>query len=329
MVAAIAVLWLAQAASAVSPPARAVAPLPGNKPCAYPDAAREALVSGSVVYRASITPAGAVDSVNVLAVPIPDLGFEDAVRACIAEWRFEPVPNGPDSRTYVGAVRFALVPDQEAAVRSLLAQLAAAWNTGDTGALEKLEARGDDLPGLSQDEPFLAALVGAAKDTDECHMELEPSLGYMRFLAHELVQVKQPFACVAPSANSEAPESVTLELGVGRSSRGWRFVDLSRADAVWNLTRRAGRDVPEPRVLKRVEARYPPIAREVRAQGPVVLECVVTPEGKVVQIRVLKGYPLLDQAALDALRQWEFEPTIVNGRPVPVIVTVTMAFKLP
>jgi protein TonB len=60
----------------------------------------------------------------------------------------------------------------------------------------------------------------------------------------------------------------------------------------------------------------------------VILDCLVTPEGKVTEIRVLRGIPLLDAAAIDAVRQWEYTPTLIDGKPVPVIMTVTVNFRL-
>jgi protein TonB len=60
----------------------------------------------------------------------------------------------------------------------------------------------------------------------------------------------------------------------------------------------------------------------------VILECTLGPDGRIVDIRVLRGVPLLDQAALEAVRRWEYEPTLLDGQPVPVIMTVTVNFKL-
>lgn len=60
----------------------------------------------------------------------------------------------------------------------------------------------------------------------------------------------------------------------------------------------------------------------------VVLECTLTPEGRVANARVLRGHPLLDGAALHAVTQWVFTPTLLNGVPVPVIMTVTVKFEL-
>ena len=60
----------------------------------------------------------------------------------------------------------------------------------------------------------------------------------------------------------------------------------------------------------------------------VILECVISPEGKVTSVRVLRGIPVLDEAAMKAVRQWEYTPTILYGQPVPVIMTVTVNFRL-
>jgi protein TonB len=60
----------------------------------------------------------------------------------------------------------------------------------------------------------------------------------------------------------------------------------------------------------------------------VILECTISGEGKVTDVKVLRGIPLLDSAAQDAVRQWEFTPTLLNGVPVPVIMTVTVNFSL-
>jgi TonB family protein len=89
-----------------------------------------------------------------------------------------------------------------------------------------------------------------------------------------------------------------------------------------------GGDIPEPRKTRHVNPVYPRTAVESRVQGVVVLECTISPKGKVVEVRTLRGVPLLTEAAVEAVRQWEYTPTVLNGAPVPVIMTVTVNFKL-
>jgi protein TonB len=60
----------------------------------------------------------------------------------------------------------------------------------------------------------------------------------------------------------------------------------------------------------------------------VIIEATIGGDGKVIDAKVLRSVPMLDEAALDAVRQWEFTPTLLNGAPVPIVMTVTVNFKL-
>ena len=59
----------------------------------------------------------------------------------------------------------------------------------------------------------------------------------------------------------------------------------------------------------------------------MTIEATIGPDGKVGDAKVVRSIPMLDQAALDAVRQWEYTPTLLNGKPVPVVVTVTINFS--
>jgi protein TonB len=91
---------------------------------------------------------------------------------------------------------------------------------------------------------------------------------------------------------------------------------------------RVGGEIKEPRKIRNVPPVYPQIAKEARVQGVVILEATIGREGNVTDVKVLRAIPLLDQAAIDAVRQWVYAPTLLNGEPVPVIMTVTVNFKL-
>ena len=80
--------------------------------------------------------------------------------------------------------------------------------------------------------------------------------------------------------------------------------------------------------LKDARPVYPAIAQSARVQGVVIIEATIGPDGRVQDAKVLRSIPLLDAAALDAVRQWQFSPTLLNGVPVPVIMTVTVNFTL-
>ena len=71
---------------------------------------------------------------------------------------------------------------------------------------------------------------------------------------------------------------------------------------------------------------YPEIARTARVSAVVVLECTIDPTGHVADVRVVRGHPLFDEAALSAVRQWRYTATLLNGVPVPLLMTVTVRF---
>ena len=91
---------------------------------------------------------------------------------------------------------------------------------------------------------------------------------------------------------------------------------------------RAAGDVKPPRLVKRIEPDYPALAREARIEGIVILEATTDVYGRVVSVRVLRPVPWLDEAAVAAVRQWVYEPLMLNGRPRPVTFTVTVRFVL-
>ena len=73
---------------------------------------------------------------------------------------------------------------------------------------------------------------------------------------------------------------------------------------------------------------YPAIALAARVQGVVIIQATIGVDGQVVDATVLRSVPLLDEAALDAVRQWRYTPTRLNGEPVAVVMTVTVNFQL-
>jgi protein TonB len=91
---------------------------------------------------------------------------------------------------------------------------------------------------------------------------------------------------------------------------------------------RVGGNIKQPTKVHDVKPIYPPIAQSARVQGVVIIEATIGPDGRVKEAKVLRSIPLLDQAALDAVKQWQFTPTLLNGVPVPVIMTVTVNFTL-
>jgi len=91
---------------------------------------------------------------------------------------------------------------------------------------------------------------------------------------------------------------------------------------------RVGGNIKPPTKTRDVRPIYPADAQAAGVTGVVIIETTIDPAGRVSDAKVLRSIPILDQAAIDAVRQWEFEPTLLNGAPVPVIMTVTVNFTL-
>jgi TonB family protein len=91
---------------------------------------------------------------------------------------------------------------------------------------------------------------------------------------------------------------------------------------------RTGGRIREPRKLRHVAPVYPPLALVSHTQGRVVLDCVIDEDGRVSSVTVLRGHPLLESAAVEAVRQWRYTPTLLNGVRVSVLLTVTVDFTL-
>jgi TonB family protein len=164
----------------------------------------------------------------------------------------------------------------------------------------------------------------AARQSLEAEMQVQER----KFLksydrARELAAAATAAAAKATADAAAAKELAEAKAAKARAAAAAAAVRAkARADAV-----RVGREIKTPTKVKDVRPVYPAIAQSARVQGAVVIEATIGPDGKVVDTKVVRSVPLLDQAALDAVRQWEYTPTLLNGKPVPVLVTVTINFR--
>ena len=118
-------------------------------------------------------------------------------------------------------------------------------------------------------------------------------------------------------------------VSVGAPVHGVKVLSLSGRPS--NAAREpvhVGGTVRPPAKIADVRPLYPAVARQARAEGTVEIEIVIGPTGSVEHARVIRSVPLLDRAALDAVRQWKYAPTIVNGVAVPVTIAVGVSFAL-
>ena len=90
---------------------------------------------------------------------------------------------------------------------------------------------------------------------------------------------------------------------------------------------RIGGAIQAPALVMRVEPTYPDVALMAKVGGLVILEAVVGSDGKVESVQVLRSVKFLDQAAIDAVKQWQYSPLVLNGVPTPFVLTVTLNFR--
>lgn len=122
-------------------------------------------------------------------------------------------------------------------------------------------------------------------------------------------------------------EIASLRGAAGRAVRAATPV-TSGCDATSAMPVRVGGHVMAPMKTRDVKPIYPPDAQQARVQGIVIVEATIDCEGNVAHVRLLRGQPLLNDAAVDAVRQWRYRPTLLNGRPIPVIMTATVTFTI-
>lgn len=106
-------------------------------------------------------------------------------------------------------------------------------------------------------------------------------------------------------------------------------IEFDEPEALPDAPLRVGGDVKAPKLVNRVDPQYPEIARKARIQGIVILEAIINKQGNVTDVKVLKSLnSLCDEAAMEAARQWKFEPGTQNDIPVDVVMTLTVQFQL-
>ena len=126
---------------------------------------------------------------------------------------------------------------------------------------------------------------------------------------------------------AEAPIAFDVVIGFSTQGDGEVIAQNSPALAPTEADLRGGIQRPATKV-KHVTPVYPAAARDAKITGVVVLEAVIGADGRIVDVQVLRSIPELDQAAVDAVRQWEYVPLLVDGVPTPTTIALTVQFSL-
>jgi len=91
---------------------------------------------------------------------------------------------------------------------------------------------------------------------------------------------------------------------------------------------RVSQGVSQGLLIRKVQPNYPPLARQARIQGNVVLTAEISKDGSIENLRLVSGHPMLAPAAIEAVKQWKYKPYFLNGEPVEVETQVTVIFSL-
>jgi periplasmic protein TonB len=91
---------------------------------------------------------------------------------------------------------------------------------------------------------------------------------------------------------------------------------------------RVSQGVTQGLLIRKVQPAYPPLARQARIQGSVLLQAEISKDGTIQNLRLISGHPMLAPAAIEAVKQWRYKPYILNGEPVEVETQITVNFTL-
>jgi protein TonB len=212
-------------------------------------------------------------------------------------------------------------PDDEQTAADLAARFVTAWNARELPFIlasfaPEPHLASKEWAGSPEGREHVRAWA-TARLADEQRARLSRTPGSISFFASGVARVQMP-----------------VEGG------GEGILTLVRGDRRWVISRfqepisglpnafRVGGVIKEPKKVKHVNPVYPEDALQARESGIVILECVISPQGRVVDLKILRGVPLLNLAAMEAVKQWEYTPTLLEGVAVPVIMTVTVNFRL-
>jgi TonB family protein len=322
----------------------------------YPEIARQARVDGIVILEAATDVFGRVSSLKILrSIPLLDQAAVEAVR----QWVYEPmIVNGkPRGCVFTVTVRFSL---SEGTPRPLAAITLLPLDGGEILSITKSVQPAypqEALTAMAEGTVILEAAVDERGTVLNIRIlrSVHPSLDKAAGDALKQWRFEPPPAGGKPKAvtviaNARFQLNSSTRTGgrvggvvggiVGGVEGG---VDSLRGGDVQSKARfspqeytegnalpevRAIGDIQPPVLVFRVEPNYPEKARQARVEGTVILEATTDAYGHIASVKILRSNPLLDQAAIESVRQWVYEPLVIEGQPRKGVFTVTVKFIL-
>jgi TonB family protein len=278
-------------------------------PIMYPFDAQQKRVEGSVFVELSVNKNGEVTDARIMSGPEE---LRKAVLQSALQWRYaaDSAPAG----TIVASVQFR-VPLAPPAPAPLVTQ------PGQRGNGSLLQGQLTNIDTSALDEPLRTQLA----------QQLQRFQGQQ--MTQLLVdQISEIVKTATPPGTTRA--AVQWGTSANRVDKTLRIRPLvpppppPPPPAPGTPQRvRVGGNVAASNLVQQVNPEYPPLAKQARIQGVVVLEAVISAEGIVTGLQVVTGHPLLIQSAMDAVKQWVYRPTLLNGQPIEVVTTITVNFS--
>ena len=168
----------------------------------------------------------------------------------------------------------------------------------------------------------------ALKAAEEARAALDAELKAQEGKWFKSYDKARELAIAAKAAGEKAAADATAAKAKADAAAAQEKAEAEAREKAKAAAVRVGGKVRPPTKIKDVTPVYPAAAKSAKVAGVVIIEATIGANGKVIATKVLRSVPMLDEAALDAVRQWEYKPTLLNGVPVPVVMTVTVNFKL-
>jgi TonB family protein len=307
--------WIVTAAFPLSAAPDVVADSPGvavdiggaallhRAPVVYPEAAREQGVQGTVVLQAAVDARGNVTDAQVLSGPDE---LRKAALQSVLNWHFTPDPAVRTRQVSItfqpGFAQAPLAPGQAASENTAKARPL----NQSPRTLQSVTISAINVVGLSDQAraDLLARLPIHPGDTVEVARYAELNQIVRQFDSHLLI---------VPGTNAAGEAVITV----------------ATPDALPPSARiRVGGNVQSTKLIKQPRPNYPIEAKQARIQGVVKLYGLIGRDGTIQNLNVISGHPLLSAAALEAVKQWVYHPTLLNGNPVEVETEIDVNFTL-